>query len=143
MAWRENIPARVCGTVLAASAIFATPAIAGESASGGFRISLNVPVVCDLDAQPFELDASGQHFVGQVQEFCNSNRGFQVFASHRMLEQDESISVDYGGSRSTLDLTGMSPVAFRSGARFGYVPVSIEATNLRAPIALEFGLTAI
>jgi len=121
----------------------ATPAQAAADASGGFNISLEVPAVCDLSMPDFVVLEDQHAVTGEVQEFCNSANGFQVIASHRPLNQDEIVEVDFDGASTKLDQGGVSSIAFRSGARFGYVPFRIDATHLESGLAVSFSLIAI
>ena len=121
----------------------ATPAQAAAGATGGFNISLEVPAVCDLSL-PDLVVVDDKHVVtGEVQEFCNSSNGFQVIASHRQLNPNEVVGVDFDGESATLSKGGVSPIAFRSGARFGAVPFRIDAKHLEGSLAVSFSLIAI
>ena len=121
----------------------ATPALAADSAAGGFNVSLEVPAVCDLSMPDVVVLEDGHAVTGQVQEFCNSANGFQVIASHRPLNPAEVVEVDFDGDSARLSEGGVSSIAFRSGARFGYVPFRIEAANLESGLAVSFSLIAI
>lgn len=123
--------------------VCAAPAHAGGSESGGFGISLTVPAICDIEANDFFLDPNSGTLVGQVAESCNSGRGFQILASHRPLGEDEAVEVSYGTQQATLDDSGLSPIAFRYGARHGMVPVSITPIVLAEAINVSFSLTAV
>jgi len=123
--------------------ILATPAQAAADASGGFNISLEVPAVCDLSMPDFVVLEDQHAVTGEVQEFCNSANGFQVIASHRPLNRDEVVEIDFGGASTRLDHGGVSSIAFRSGARFGYVPFRIDAPHLEGGLAVSFSLIAI
>lgn len=118
-------------------------AMAATSSEGGFNISLYIPVVCDLDTTEFQFDSSQNEIVGQVHEYCNSSRGFQVVASHRPLEASESVEVGYGDQHSLLEQGGISMVAFRSGPRLSTVPVRIRASGLVSQLSVAFAVTAI
>jgi hypothetical protein len=122
--------------------IASTPALAAAGATGGAQITAHVPAVCDISAQDFVLTESGL-VSGLVQEFCNTNTGYQVFASHRPLSFSETATVRYGSQITSLDATGLASVAFRSGQRFEYVPVEIDAKDLITPLAVAFTLSAI
>ncbi len=125
------------------ASILATPAQAADGASGGFNISLEVPAVCDLGMPDFVILEDQHAITGEVQEFCNSSNGFQVIASHRPLAPDEIVEVDFDGATAKLDEGGVSSIALRSGARFGYVPFRIDATHLEEGLAVSFSLIAI
>lgn len=131
--------------ILAGLAFALTPgsAMAATSSEGGFNISLYVPVVCDLDSTDFQFDPSQNEVVGQVYEYCNSSRGFQVVASHRPLETSEIVEVGYGDQHSMLEPSGFSTVAFRSGPRLSAVPVRIRASGLESQLSVAFAVTAI
>lgn len=131
--------------VLAGLAYSVAPSSASAAASsdGGFNISVTVPVVCDLDAENFQFDPSQNEVVGQVHEYCNSSRGFQVVASHRPLQASEIVEVGYGNQHSFLEERGLSTVAFRSGPRMSAVPVRIKASGLASQLSVAFAVTAI
>lgn len=128
---------------LGLASALATPAQAAEGDAGGFNISLEVPAVCDISMPEFVVLEEGRAVTGEVQEFCNSSNGFQVIASHRPLNPDEVVEVDFDGASARLDDGGVSAIAFRSGARFGYVPFRIDAANLEGSLAVSFSLIAI
>lgn len=127
---------------LAVSFACTTPALAGETAQGSARITATVPEVCDIAAGDFVLNEDGQ-VSGTVQEFCNSNTGYQILASHRPLAPSEVATVRYGGALRNLDLSGLSLVAFRAGQRIETVNVVIDARQITAPLAVAFTMSAV
>ena len=127
---------------VASFCIASTPAMAAVGASGSAEITAHVPAVCDISAQDFILNESGL-VSGFVQEFCNTSTGYQVFASHRPLSFSETATVRYGSQITSLDSTGLSAVAFRSGQRLEYVPVEIDAKDLETPLAVAFTPSAV
>ena len=129
--------------VVTSGAFFALPAHAAGNDSGGFSVAVTVPVICDLEATNFVLDETTNMITGYVQEYCNSSRGFHVLANHRPLTNGEQIALNYGGVASELAANGLSSVAFRAGARFGNVPITISANSVDAPISLSFAVTAL
>lgn len=121
----------------------ATPAQAASGARGGFNISLNVPAICEIRL-PDSVVVEGDHVVtGELQEFCNNPDGFQIIASHRPLNPDEVVEVALDGDLARLSEGGVSPIAFRSGARFGAVPFRIDASHLEGSLAVSFSLIAL
>jgi len=131
------------GALAAFTALLPANAMAASDASSGFGISLSIPVVCDLDAQDFVLDATQNRISGNVREFCNSSRGFQIMASHRPLYDGETVGLTYDGASAHLNSAGISTIAFRNGARFRSVPVQIEASGLETLLAVSFSIMAI
>lgn len=121
----------------------ATPAQAAAGSQGGFTIALEVPAICDLSMPDFVALDGERNVTGEVLEFCNSSNGFQVIASHRPLNPEEIVEVDFGGEFARLSQGGVSSIAFRSGARFGSVPFSIDAARLDSSLAVSFSLIAI
>ena len=122
----------------------AQPALADDRQSGAVRVSARVPIDCGLSAASVDVPAMQGRVQLSVMERCNSNRGFQIIASHRFLSDDERVVVHYGDEPAReLDPAGLSPIVFRSGARFGPVPVSIAARDLATPLSLSFALTAL
>jgi len=132
--------ARLC---LPAFLIVTAASAAHAEAPGqpGFAISVQVPEVCDIRASDFVLAAGTGEASGQVREYCNSSRGFQIMASHRALEPGEAVQVNYGGQVSALNPEGYSPLAFRAGARIEDVPVQIRSANLLNTLAISLALT--
>ncbi len=126
-----------------AVAAFPTAAHASGDASGGARISLVVPEICQIEASTINVDASGASASGTVFEMCNSGRGFRVLASHRMLAQGEQAQISYAGQTSQLDSSGTSDIAQRSGPTVGNVPVTIQTSGLVQNLAISLGLAAI
>jgi hypothetical protein len=138
----KNVGLSALATGLACT--LAAPAQAADGGvATGFNISLEVPAVCDLSMPEFVVLEDEHAVTGEVQEFCNSANGFQVIASHRPLDSDELVKVDFDGEQTRLNKGGVSSIAFRSGARFGYVPFSIDAAHLESSLAVSFSLIAI
>lgn len=129
--------------LFAGSVMLLVPMGAHAEEDGGFAITMDVPVVCDLDANTFSLDRSRNMVTGTVREFCNSAIGFQVMAGHRPLQNNERVEVSYDGYASSLDASGVSIVSFRSGARSESVPVTIRTENVTEQISVSFAITAI
>ncbi|MEM7781247.1 MAG: hypothetical protein AAF697_12735 [Pseudomonadota bacterium] len=127
-----------------ATAMFAVqPALASDKSSGSFQVGARIPVVCTLETGTFRAEEGATVVTGSMFEACNTNRGFQIIATHRVLEQDERIRVRYGTSSAQLHPTGFSFVTTRSGARYGRVPVRIEPQQLNQPISISFSLSAV
>ncbi|TRD11285.1 hypothetical protein FGU71_05100 [Erythrobacter insulae] len=120
-----------------------TPAHAAQEAPGSFSISMSVPVVCDIQASDFVLSADRSVVAGTVNEYCNSSRGFQIIAAHRPLESGEQVDINYDGSVTELNMSGVSNVAFRAGARSSIVPVIISSPDLSKDLALSFAVTPV
>lgn len=102
-----------------------------------------MPESCDIEAKDFQAQAGSALVVGRIMEACNHNKGFQIFASHRSLTEQERVDVVYGGVLAQLERSGLSPIAFRAGPRFGTVPVTIAAHNLTEVLQVSFSLTAV
>ncbi len=130
-------------SVITAASLASSGALASDRSNGSFQVGAEIPVVCNLETESFVADEGATLVRGSMFEACNTNRGFQVIAMHRTLEDNERVSVRYGFERSDLHPTGFSYVATRSGARYGAVPVEIDARELNQPIAISFSLTAI
>ncbi len=136
-------PTAISAALFFGAALASSPALAASQDSGGFSVSLSVPVVCDIEAADFVLDTSQNVVRGVVNEYCNSSRGFQILAGHRPLENGEQIDLDYDGTATSLDASGLSTIAFRSGARFGPVPVAIRTQGVVENLSVSFSVTAI
>lgn len=128
---------------LAAIVCAAQPAMAADRSSGAYQVSARIPVSCNLDADSLVAQEGASVITGTIFESCNTNRGFQVLATHRSLGAGESVRVRYAGDMSELNQTGISVVTLRSGARFGPVPVQIDAREIDRPIAISFSLIAV
>ncbi len=126
-----------------ATAALSSPAHAEGNASAGFRISLTIPEVCQLEASDILIAQDGGGATLNVFEMCNSGRGFRVMASHRALAVGEQVQINYAGQVRQLDSSGMSDVAQRSGPVVGNVPVAIQASGLVETLAISLGLAAI
>ncbi|GEM_PF-1742240 len=121
----------------------ATAANAGDGASAGFQLSLTVPEVCDVDVgTPLVVEEPGVAIL-QVSELCNSRRSFQVVASHRALEPQEQISINYGGQVNWLGMSGVSSVAFRQGPSLRTVPVTVQSVGVTSPLVISLGMMAL
>lgn len=129
-------------TVLGIAAM-SSSAMAAPRDGANFTISMNVPIVCDIDTTTFFVDKEQSVVRGYVNEYCNSSRGFQVLASHRPLEAGEQVEVSYDGIASNLSQTGLSAIAFRSGARVGAVPVAIRTDSMQDNLSVGLSVTAI
>ena len=127
---------------IATCLVSAVPANAGETASGSARVTARVPEVCDLSAATFTVSGNRQ-VSGSLFEYCNSNRGYQVLATHRRLQTNERAFVNYAGRNTELSTSGLSSVAFRSGQRVETVEVVIDARELAEPITVAFTMAAI
>src|SRR3546814_4114852 len=92
--------------------------------SAGFRISLVVPEVCQIESSDIIVDAGSGLATGTVFEACNSGRGFRVMASHRMLADGEQVQINYAGEIRQLDNSGLSDIAYRRGPVVRNVPVT-------------------
>ena len=134
---------RWCRAGVLAATVLTSPAVAAAHAAESFGISVQVPESCDIQASEFQTQAASGLLVGQVMEACNHGKGFQILASHRPLTDQEQVDVDYGGVLAHLEQSGLSPIAFRAGARYGAVPVRISARNLTQTLQVSFSLTAV
>ena len=126
-----------------ASAALASPALAESNARAGFRISLTIPEICQLEASDVLIAQDGGSTTLNVFEMCNSGRGFRIVASHRPLVSGEAVQVNYAGQIRQLDSSGMSDLAHRTGPVVGTVPVAIQASGLVQTLAISLGLSAI
>lgn len=126
-----------------ACAAFPIPAQANSGGSAGFRISLVVPEICQIESSTMVVDASGGSASGTVFEMCNSGRGFRVMASHRALSAGEQVQINYAGEIRQLDSSGVSDVAQRVGPTVSNVPVTIQTNGLVQGIAISLGLAVI
>jgi hypothetical protein len=127
----------------AAAALAACPTIAhAQNASGGVRITVTVPEVCQIESVALVSNSDGVTS-GTVFEMCNGGRGFRVVASHRTLASGEQVQINYAGQIRLLDSSGVSDVAQRSSPIVGTVPVTIESSGLVQSLAISLGVAVI
>ena len=124
-----------------ATAGFATSASAAGSA--GFRLQASVPEVCEIHVALPIMAEEDAVVTAQVFEMCNSQRGFQVIASHRALDAEESVRIDYGGQVNELDSSGVSSLAVRHGPALRSVPVLVRSASLASALVISVGMVAI
>jgi len=116
--------------------------LAAKDVSAATTIRLVVPEVCNVNAEQFSLAESGG-IVGTVQEYCNTSTGFQIAVSYRPLDLNEHAVVQYGGDTTSLDGSGFSVVANRSGQRLARVSVKVDTRELVQPLAIAFSVIPI
>jgi len=124
-------------------ATFAQPALANDSAEGAMRVSARVPALCMLTSATTIASEDRAVARSTIFEICNTNRGFQVVASHRPLAQGERADVTYDGLSTPLGQSGLSVVQFRQGARHGPVDVRVATEELQSPLAISFSMTPV
>ncbi|MEE4209937.1 MAG: hypothetical protein V2I43_11780 [Parvularcula sp.] len=107
------------------------------------KITVRVPPSCSLDSSPVILDQDSQFVSSTFFESCNTNRGFQIVATHRPLAATERANVSFDGIQSSLNAGGLSFVQFRQGARHGPIAVNVAAESLDAPLAVSFAMTPV
>ena len=126
-----------------AAAALPTAAHANTEASGGLRVSLVIPEMCQIEASTITVDATGDSASGTVFEMCNSGRGFRVMASQRTLFEGEQAQISYAGQVHQLDSSGISEIANRQGPVVAQVPVSVQTSGLVQNLAISLGLAVI
>lgn len=134
---------RLVKLISAAAALAACPTIAhGQSASGGVRITVTVPEVCQIESVTLVSSSDGITS-GTVFEMCNGGRGFRVMASHRMLASGEQVQINYAGQVRQLNSSGISDIAQRTSPIVGDVPVTIQTSGLVQSLAISLGVAVI
>ena len=134
---------RLMKLLSAAVALAACPTIAhGQNASGGLRISVTIPEVCQIESVTLVSNSDGVTS-GSVFEMCNGGRGFRVVASHRMLVSGEQVQINYAGQIRQLDSSGTSDIAHRTSPVVGTVPVTIQTSGLVESLAISLGVAVI
>lgn len=128
--------------LVASSTLLPINSLAAKDASASTNIRLIVPEVCNINAEQFALLESGE-VIGTVQEYCNTSTGFQIAVSHRPLYTHERALIQYGGDTTSLDQTGFSVVANRSGQRLARIAVRVNAQDLVQPLAIAFSVIPI
>lgn len=127
-------------TVLSA---WSTAASANSDGSADIGVSATVPLVCEVDSYSVVLDSTHERATGFIQEMCNGGNGFRMMATYRALDGGEQVQVDYGGQVSELGSSGLTQIAYRAGASFRTVPVTIETHGLSSSFAVSIGITAV
>lgn len=108
----------------------------------GVKVSVKVEEFCGLTATGLEMSVGQQVLQTTVQETCNRASGFHVIAGHRSLLAGEQVQIEYAGTVSDLDESGMSNVVFRPGPRIGSVPVILRARGLRENLLVNLTLSS-
>ena len=130
-----------CTTALILGAL-ASGAAAAESGSG-FQLRATVPEVCEVHVAAALVATDAGTASTEVFEMCNSRRGFQIVASHRALEADEKVQINYGGQVNELDESGLSSLAVRQGPSLRNVPVVVQSASLAKVLVISLGMVAI
>ena len=143
MALPKNIPKMSVVLAFVTCAAITGPVRAENVQQNQMRITATVPEICQIDGGPADLMVTDQVVTAHLTESCNSGRQFRVMASHRTLDDDEVVEVTYGDQFSTLARSGLSDIAYGSGARFSRVELSINPARLSQPITISFGITPI
>ena len=131
-----------CATAGAMMA-FTSPVLASETSQGQMRISVRVPALCTVSSANVTVDPEGDTAASTFFESCNTNRGFQLIATHRPLVQAETARVTYDGVDTSLQDGGFSPLQFRQGARYGPVAVRVSGDRLTEPLSVSFAMTPV
>ena len=124
----------VCASIVA----FAAPAHANS-----FGVSLHIPAYCELEAPPLAMSPGDSIVQGTVLESCNSTSGFEVSASYRPLDTNERAQIIYERRSTWLSREGVSAIAVRHGAKFGYRSVALQQMSLNKPLVVTLSITPI
>lgn len=114
----------------------ASAAHAAESQAGStYRLTATVPVACWV--RPASTVLAGSGLTGSVVEACNSPGGFTVSASYRVLEDDETASLNYGGKLISLAKSGQQQLRRSNMATIRAVDYQFDNVELSAPLVLS------
>ncbi|WP_338243153.1 hypothetical protein [Aurantiacibacter hainanensis] len=120
-----------------------SPGLALAGQAGSFRLSTSVDTVCEFDARLDPLAPGSQGSVGTVSEYCNAGDAYQLVAEHRPLVSDENARMRFGNTRLSLNPSGETVLASRSGPVRRKSELRVDANDLLRPVVLTVTLSYI
>src|SRR5258708_33357379 len=105
--FRMSLATAIAASALATSAAWG--AVPGDQSSYTLQLTGYVAVACraELSATQAPADA-GQVSLGQMDEFCNNARGYEVWVDYSPSLAGDAIEVD--GKSYALDASGSTPI---------------------------------
>ena len=124
---------------LSVAGLLTLPAVAG-AASGGFTVSVRVPVRCVISTPSDVVAVDGQVTQGTVTESCNKAGGYTVVANYRPLDADEDAVLVYGGATITLPHDGQAVIKTSNWADIAAIGYQFQNAHLHQPLALALSI---
>ena len=124
---------------IAASAMMVALAPASQAQNAQYRIGVegHVPVICRVSLDASVVDAStGTATLGQLKEFCNNARGYQVIADYAPTLAGASLIVD--GVEVPLSSTGSVMISRSDRAAKAEHKVELKLAGSAQPGPLSF-----
>jgi hypothetical protein len=117
-------------------AIYAAFSMSAVAADAQYEVRVRgfVPVICNLQASTAMTAAAARVDLGTITEFCNSGRGYQVWADHSPNVEGAMLLVD--GVARPLSPTGSTLVSASDipGRRVRHLMIDLH--NGRQPLAV-------
>lgn len=124
---------------VAASAVMIALAPAGHAQAARYQIGIegHVPVICHVSLDAGQVDANAANAsLGQLKEFCNNPRGYQVIADYAPALAGASLIVD--GVEIPLNGSGSVAVSSSNRAAKAEHKVELKLSGSAQPGTLSF-----
>jgi hypothetical protein len=110
---------------------------AAAAATGSFRVTASVPVLCMAHPDSAITLTNGALSSGKVTEACNKSGGYTVVANYRPLDHDEHATLVYNGVEIKLPASGSVVLHVSRLATIVSVAYSVSDVQVNSPIDLE------
>lgn len=134
---------RIAAAVAAASIMVAlAPASQAQSGTSQYRIGVegHVPVICRVSVDAAQVDTgAGTATLGNLNEFCNNARGYQVVADYAPALAGSSLVVD--GVEIPLTESGSVTVSRSATAAIANRKLALKLAANAEPSNLTFRIT--
>lgn len=139
----KNVLKNRLSQIAAAVAVSATlvafaPVANAQAGTSGYRIGVEgyVPVICRVSVDAAQASNSGTTSLGELKEFCNNARGYQVVADYSPALAGASLVVD--GVEIPLNGSGSVTVSQSDKAATASRKVEIKLAGSAQPGNLSF-----
>ena len=139
----KNVLKNRLSKIAAAVAVSATlvafaPVANAQAGTSGYRIGVEgyVPVICRVSVDAAQASNSGTTSLGELKEFCNNARGYQVVADYSPALAGASLVVD--GVEIPLNGSGSVTVSQSDKAATASHKVEIKLAGSAQPGNLSF-----
>ena len=136
----QNRIARIAATVAASAVLVAlAPASYAQGDASQYRIGVQgyVPVICRISVDAAQIDTSAATAsLGNLNEFCNNGRGYQVVADYSPVLAGASLIVD--GVEVPLNNSGTVMVSRSANPAMINRKVELKLAGSAQPGALSF-----
>lgn len=130
---------RIASAIAASAALISlAPAANAQSGASQYRIAVQgyVPVICRVSVDAAQVTASGTTSLGNLNEFCNNGRGYQVVADYSPSLAGASLVVD--GNEIPLTASGSVTVSQSATAATATRKVELKLAGAAQPGNLSF-----